>query len=72
MQEAIKNMLSSKKALATIAGVLVIALAPRLGLNPEQITAILALIGTYVIGQGVADHGKEQVKAANGHKATEK
>lgn len=66
--KAVKPLLAqvftSKKALATMAGV-VVALLGKLGVQlPLEVTiSILGLIGTYVIGQGIADNGKEAVKA---------
>lgn len=58
------QVFTSKKALATMAGV-VVALLGKLGvtLPLEMTVSILGLIGAYVIGQGIADNGKEAVKA---------
>ena len=51
---AIADILTSKKAIAAVSGIV----AHRLGADPE----VVATIGTYVIGQAIADHGKEAAK----------
>ena len=60
MWDAIRTMLGSKKAIAAIAGVVVV-LAGRIGLDlpTESIAEIVGLIIAYVLGQGLADIGKE-------------
>ena len=61
MLSAIKGMLESKKAVAMVGGVLV-GLAGKVGLNlpTEELTAVLSPILAYILGQGVADAGKEK------------
>jgi len=56
------DILTSKKALATIAGVLVVA-TNKIGLNlPEEaVTQIVAAIAAYVVSQGLADFSKNAV-----------
>jgi len=50
---------TSKKAIATIVGLIAVWLGKKgLALTPEQQQQIVALIMAYVLGQGVADHGK--------------
>ena len=53
------ELLTSKKALAAVSGV-IIAAAARYGLNlPEDaVNQILAPIVAYIVGQGLADFGK--------------
>jgi hypothetical protein len=53
------DVLTSKKAIATFAGVLVVA-TNRIGLQlPEEaVTQIVAAIAAYVVSQGLADFGK--------------
>jgi len=53
------DVLTSKKAIATLAGVLVVA-TNRIGLQlPEEaVTQIVAAIAAYVVSQGLADFGK--------------
>jgi len=57
------GIFTSKKALALLAGAIVFALS-KAGLNilESSITPLLALIGTYIVGQGIADNGKEAAK----------
>ena len=59
----LRDLLTSKKFIATIAGV-VTAAAARKGLNmSEADTAmVLGMFATYVAAQGAADHGKERAK----------
>ena len=56
------GILTSKKALATIAGVVIVA-TNRIGLNlPEEaVTQIVAAIAAYVVSQGLADFSKNAV-----------
>jgi hypothetical protein len=59
------DILGSKKALALIAGAIVWALAQAdIVATPEAILPLLGIISVYVLGQGIADNGKEAVKAA--------
>ena len=68
MWKAIKpvlgQILTSKKALATMAGIIAYLLA-KLGvvLDPETVLVPIGLIAAYVISQGFADIGKESKKA---------
>ena len=56
-------ILKSKKFWTAFSSVLV-ALAGHFGLDldPSEITAILSPIMAYIVGQGVADLGKERAK----------
>ena len=56
------EILTSKKALATFAGVLIVA-TNRLGLqlSEDAVTQIIGAIAAYVVGQGLADFGKAAV-----------
>ena len=56
------ELLTSKKAIATLAGVLIVA-TNRIGLQlPEDaVTQIIGAIAAYVVGQGLADFGKNAV-----------
>ena len=60
----IKSLFSSKKFVAMITGVLATLIA-KIGWDvpTETINQVVALVGTYVIGQGVADHGKHRPAA---------
>jgi hypothetical protein len=68
MWSAIKEMLSSKKAIAMIIAGAVWA-AGRLGwhVDSSEMTAAISPLLTYILAQGVADFGKgaAQVKAAS-------
>lgn len=57
----LKNLFSSKKFTAALAGVLVVV-AQQFGLpiTEEAALSILGMLGTYVVGQGLADFGKER------------
>lgn len=63
MSDALKGMLGSKKAIAMIAG-LIVTFAGRYGLQLplEELTMVLAPIVAYILGQGVADAGKEKAR----------
>jgi len=65
MWKLIGEVLTSKKAIATIAGVLIVA-SNRIGLQlPEEaITQIIGAIAAYVVGQGLADLGKNAAPQA--------
>lgn len=59
----LRDLLTSKKAIAAIAGVIVAAVG-RIGLDldTEVVTQIIAPLIAYIVGQGIADAGKEAVK----------
>lgn len=59
MRNAIVTMCGSKKFLTAIAGVLVVVLE-EVGL-PVSEEALLPIVA-YIVGQGIADHGKERAK----------
>ena len=57
------QILSSKKALALIAGAIVWALAQAgVAANPSDVLPLLGFVASYMLGQGIADHGKERAK----------
>ncbi len=67
MWKAIKpvlgQILTSKKALATIAAIIIWALAQAgVMATPEQVLPLLGVIAAFVTGQGIADIGKEAKK----------
>ena len=49
--------LKSRKLWATVFGVTFATLGEQLGFNPESVKYVAGIIGTYVLGQGVADAG---------------
>lgn len=63
--DTVKDLLKSKKFLALLAG-LVVWLASLLGadLSNEQVLPVMLTIASYIVGQGIADKGKEAVKEA--------
>src|SRR3990167_5185199 len=73
--EALKAFVGSKKFLAAVAGILAAAGVQFLGLDEakaDEISRLIAgIVGAYVVGQGLADAGKEKAKAENGGYAVE-
>ena len=67
MSEAIGAMFKSKKFIAAIAGVIV-AIFGNFGIDipPDELIAIMSPIIAYIVGQGVADQGKEKAKVEKG------
>ena len=63
-------MFRSKKFQAAVIGVIVAGIA-ELGLNvpPETVTTIVSPFLAYIVGQGIADHGKERAKIEKGSSA---
>ncbi len=63
MKETLAELLKSKKFVALVVGVLsVISVKMGLDLDEGSIEKIVALIGTYLVSQVIADHGKEAEK----------
>jgi len=71
MKEALAGLFSSKKALAAMAGtvastLVMVAAKHGYGLDPaaaeKLVQVILGIVAAYVVGQGVADWGKEGAK----------
>lgn len=57
-------MEGKKKLSAAIAGVIVsLAAFAGLDLDVEQVATVIAPIVAYIVGQGIADNGKEAAKA---------
>jgi len=58
------GMLTSKKALATAAGLIVASLGRYgLGIPEDTVIQILGILASFVVGQGIADIGKVAVPA---------
>jgi len=65
MMDLLKELFSSKKFVVMLAAMIVaVASKAGLALNPDLINQILALAGVFILGQGVADHGKEAAKVS--------
>jgi uncharacterized membrane protein (DUF441 family) len=61
--DLLKNLLSGKKFAAMIIG-MVIAIGGKYGLkfDPDLVQEIVGLVIAFIVGQGIADHGKEAAK----------
>lgn len=60
MNQGIKDLLSSKKFLAAIVAVLCwVGLRFGISVDPTQATEAIAPLIAFIVGQGIADHGKE-------------
>lgn len=63
MLDAVKRMVASKKAVAMAAGVIVgLAAKWGLALPTDAVAAILSPVVAFILGQGMADFGKEAKK----------
>ena len=63
--KVIKELFGSKKFLALLAGLVAVLLkAFGVPIGEEALLPVLGLIATYIVGQGVADNGKEAAKVA--------
>ena len=63
MGAALRGLLESKKAIAAIAATLVAILGKAgLEVSTEELMPILTPLMAYIVGQGIADHGKERAK----------
>lgn len=63
IKPVLAQIFTSKKALYTIAGIIVYLLALKgVVLDQDAVVPVLALIGVLVFGQGLADLGKEGKK----------
>ena len=63
MGAMLKSLIGSKKAAAAIAAVIMSLIGKKVGLDEESVTNIVYALIAYMVAQGVADHGKEAVKA---------
>lgn len=63
MRDALKQLLGSKKFLVMLATILVyVAGKAGLNLTTDQLVPVLAVMMTYIVGQGISDIGKEAEK----------
>ena len=58
----IKEKLSSKKLRMTITGIAVVIGGQYFGIDEATVTKIVGLVMSYVVGQGIADAGKEKAR----------
>lgn len=65
--DVVKEMLRSKKFLALVVAVIV-AIGGRFGLELDlaEVGLIVGAIAAYIVGQGIADNGKEAAKIERG------
>ena len=63
MKQAFKDMFASKKFLVAITAVL-ISDGAKVGLNVanDVLLPVVVLVASYIVGQGIADAGKEKAK----------
>lgn len=63
MMDVIKGLLTSKKFVASVVGVIA-WLVGKIGwdIDPAELTAMISPIIAYILGQGMADFGKEADK----------
>tara|TARA_Y100000310_G_C20079909_1_gene533322 strand:+ start:158 stop:421 length:264 start_codon:yes stop_codon:yes gene_type:complete len=54
--------LSSRKLWAAVIGCLVIAIGSQFGLDEATATKLAGMVSAFIIGQGIADAGKERVR----------
>jgi len=63
MLGGIKGWFGSKKGMAFLLGLITLVLGDKgLDLSPAVLNGIVAIVSAYVVGQGVADHGKHRPK----------
>lgn len=63
MKDVLKSLFASKKFLALLAGLLAWLIGKAgLDLPADDLLPMLGVISVYLLGQGVADHGKEAAK----------
>jgi len=59
-------IIRSKKFWVAVAGVLAVVLSETMGIPEATVLEVAGIIIAYLIGQGIADNGKEAVKEENG------
>lgn len=67
MKQAVIDLFSSKKGIVFAATAIIVLTRPLLAkigyeIDSEQLIEFLSIAGAYVVGQGIADHGKEAAK----------
>ena len=59
-------LFKSKKFIMAVVGVFAMIIANYLPISEEQVLGIAGIIVSYIVGQGIADNGKEAAKITNG------
>lgn len=70
--DVVKDLLGSKKFIVLLAGVLLLVaktIAP--GLEDMSTAELISLIASYLVGQGIADHGKERALVQAAYKLSD-
>ena len=67
MKDVLIQLLGSKKFLAFLVTALVVVLSPLVGLlgyevDPEKLALLVGSAATYILSQGIADHGATAAK----------
>ena len=64
LMQVLRDLFSSKKGVSAIAaiGVVIANSVGLTALSESTLTMILGVIGTFIVGQGLADLGKEKAK----------
>lgn len=63
MLNMLKTLLTSKKFMAMVSGLIVVLLAKlKFEVDPTTIAELVAMVVAFILGQGVADSGKEAAK----------
>jgi len=67
IKNVIGGLLSSKKFIVMVSGLIVTALAKyKLDLDPLMVQGMVGALIAWLLSQGIADSGKEAAKIANG------
>jgi hypothetical protein len=61
-KKLVKDLLTSKKFIVAAAGVVYATVGKKLGASADEVTKTVELVAAYLVGQGIADHGKEKAK----------
>ena len=64
LMDLIRNLLNSKKFVASLGGVVFVLLneATALGFDEPTVQRVITLLAAYVVAQGAADVGKERAR----------
>jgi len=63
MINKLKQALISRKLWAAVVGALILAVGGHFGMDEETLTKIAGIVAAYIVGQGLADAGKEKAGA---------
>jgi|19_taG_2_1085344.scaffolds.fasta_scaffold08195_1 hypothetical protein len=62
----LKELWESKKFRAALTAMIVVVLGTTIGLEESQAESLVKILMAYIVGQGIADNGKEAEKVRNG------